>query len=203
MSVGHKTRKEMRKCLIMWALGVTCRAVWVSNVPSQWWSANHGLACTSKSRASRSREMIAPLCLAAVKPHLCPLSKNWFSFEFRRRQWQSKAEGIEGVPEGAEATGLVQPAEGRGKENLNAVLHLKEKEERARVFSEIHCKRLKLQQWQVTARKISIWNKKMFFVGRSIKHYQETGSWFPRGAVESPCLEIFKTQLLRVLGNLG
>lgn len=45
----------------------------------------------------------------------------------------SLAEGIEDVHKGAEATGLVQPAEGKGEESLNAVLHPKEKEERARL----------------------------------------------------------------------
>ena len=58
----------------------------------------------------------------------------------------SLAEGIEDVHEGAEAAGLVQPAGGKGKENFKSVLHLKEKEERVRLFSEIHCKRLRLQQ---------------------------------------------------------
>lgn len=180
MSVGHETRKEMWKCLIMWELEVTCRTVWVSNVLSQWWSTNHRLACTGKSRASRSREVIAPLCLAAMKPHLCPLSKhlcplskhlcpltkNWFGFWVLEnklvtnqsrgsRVWQKASKVYMKV---LRQQGLFSLQEGRGKENLNAVLHLKEKEERARVFSEVHCKRLKLRQWQVAARKISIWN---------------------------------------------
>lgn len=59
---------------------------------------------------------------------------------------RSLAEGIEEVHGGAEAAGLVQPAQGKSQENWNAVLCPREKEGQARLFPSIHCKRIRPQQ---------------------------------------------------------
>lgn len=66
-----------------------------------------------------------------MKPHVSPLSRRESSFEFcvthqsrGNRVWKEASKMY------MKATGLVQPspAEGKGKENLNAVLNLKAEE---------------------------------------------------------------------------
>lgn len=66
--------------------------------------------------------MITPLYWAAMICVHCPkvgsgLSSAEQNSDKPEQRQHSLAEGIKGVHEGAEATGLVQPAEGKGEES--------------------------------------------------------------------------------------
>lgn len=208
MSVGHKTRKEAENISLCenWEShaglceSATCpcgdeawTTDWVALVTA-WW-ADRGKRLLPFAWLPRGY-----ICVHCPKVGSVLSCVEQDSDNPEQRQ-RSLAEGIEEVHGGAEAAGLVQPAQGKSQENWNAVLCPREKEGQARLFPSIHCKRIRPQQWQVAAGNLSIWQKKAFFMGTSVKHCPRNYSWFPRKAVESPCMEMFKAQLLK-LSNL-
>jgi len=161
--------------------------------------ANCTLGCIKRSVASRSREVILPLCSALVRSHLesCILQE-----EVQRRATKM-IRGMELLSYEARLRelGLFSLEKRRLQGDLIAAFQYLKwgyRKDGEHIFSRACCDRTRSNGFKLREGRFRVDTRKEFFTMRVVKHWHR----LPREVVDAPFLETFKARLDRALSNL-
>ncbi|KFV96037.1 hypothetical protein N327_05625, partial [Fulmarus glacialis] len=173
--------------------------------------ANHTLGCIKRSVASRSREVILPLCSALVRPHLQYCVQLWSpqhrkDTDLLERVQRRAAKIIRGMEclsyeERLRELGLFNLEKRRLQGDLIAAFqYLKGayKKDEDRLFSRACCDRTRGNGFKLKEGRFRLDIRKKCFIMRVVKHWNR----LPRGVVDAPSLETLKIRLDGALSNL-
>jgi len=172
--------------------------------------ANRILSCTRSSVASRSREVILPLCSALVRPHLESCIQLWSPqhrkdmelLEQVQKRVTKMIRGLEHLSceERLRELGPFSLEKRRRGDLIAAFQYLKGayKKYGCRLLSRACCDRIRGNYFKLKEGKFSLDIRKNFFTMRVVKHWNK----LPTEVVGAPSLETFKARLHKALCNL-